>query len=121
MTLVIDAVDFGNLAPEYGYEVGYTSIDGGGGKYMLDGTMSVDELNKKAVLTIPLYPLTNDQLRSLLSVLMPEPVHLVTYDDPWIGTRSVRMIRSMPTQKSRGKGGTGNDYWTGTVLTLTEK
>lgn len=121
MTLLIDTIDFSSLAPAVGYEVTYQSIDGGQGSYMLDGSMSVDELNQKAVLSIPLYPLTDDQLKSLLMAIMPTPVHLVTYDDPWIGPRTVKMIRSMPTQKARGKGGTGNSYWTGAVLQLTEK
>ena len=120
-TLIIDTVNFTSYFTPTGYEVGYQPIDGGQGAVMLDGTTSVDELAVKTVITLPCYPLTESQLSTLLEIVMTTPTHTVQYYDPWRGVRTATFKRGVPKQKYRGKGGDNNEYWTGTVIELTEK
>ena len=87
---------------------------------MLDGSERVDELAQWAVITFPCMPLTEGQLQTLLSMVIPSPTHKLTYYDPTHGDRTIYVRRSVSTPKNRGKGADGNEYWTGIVLTFKE-
>jgi len=120
-TLIIDGVNIGAMCPQAGYTVSWDFVDGGQGDIMLDGTESVDELAQKEVITFPLLPLTPAQIKSVLSIVVPTPIHQVQYVSPHRGRIMRTMKRTLSTVKYRGQGGTGNEYWTGLVLTLRDK
>lgn len=119
--ILIDGIDYTSYFAETGYQVSYSTINGGQGGYTLAGTSIVDELDQKAVVTLPCMPLTEAQFRTILEALMPTPVHSVTYYDPLYGTRTVSMVRSVISGKYRGQGADLNEYWTGQVIKLTER
>lgn len=119
--IVIDTVDFTELFTPSGYSVWYEAIEGGQSAVMLDGTTSVDEITIKAVVSLPCWPLSDEQLQSLFSVLLAQPVHTVKYYDPHYGTRTATMKRRLPRQKYKGLNVNGVHYWTGTTVELVEK
>ena len=87
---------------------------------MLDGSTRVDELATLAVITHPCMPLTEGQLRDLLSLVLPFSTHTLNYYDPSSGQRTIRVRRSVSQPKYRGRGADGNLYWTGITLTFRE-
>ena len=109
------------MCPQAGYTVSWDFVDGGQGDIMLDGTESVDELAQKEVITFPLLPLTPAQIKQVLSIVAPTPLHQVQFISPHRGTITKTMKRTLSTVKYRGMGGTGNEYWTGLVLTMRDK
>lgn len=120
--LVVDNVNLSAFAPpEAAYTVGYVFVDGTQGGTMLSGGMTVDELKVREQVTYPLLPLTDDQISTVLALVLNNPVHTVHYYSPWKGERTIRMRREIGTLKQRGRGADGNSYWTGAALIFTEK
>lgn len=120
-TLIIDGVDISRLCPAAGYTVSYEFVDGGQGGLMMDASESVDELGQKEIITFPLLPLTEEQAKQVLDLVIPQPLHQVQYISPKDGTTQHTMRRTISQAQYRGRGGTGNQYWTGIVLTFKEK
>lgn len=118
--IYLDGVDLTQYGTQTGYSVGYTFEDGGQGGLMLDGSTRVDELATLAVITHPCMPLTEGQLRDLLSLVLPFSTHTLNYYDPSSGQRTIRVRRSVSQPKYRGRGADGNLYWTGITLTFRE-
>lgn len=119
--LVIDGVDVGAMCPRAGYTVEYDFINGGQGGLMMDGTQSVDELTQKEVVSFPLLPLTKEQAEIVLDLIVSTPLHQVRYISPRLGQVQKTMRRSVSNIQYRGFGATGNEYWTGLVITLRDK
>lgn len=121
--LVIDGtLNLSSYSPrENQYTVGYMFVDGTQGGTMLSGGMTVDELKVREQVTYPLLPLTDDQISTVLALVLNNPVHTVHYYSPWKGERTIRMRREIGTLKQRGRGADGNSYWTGAALVFTEK
>ena len=118
----IGIVDFTDAFVRVGYQVEYAKRLGKQGGMMQDGTMEEDLIDRKAVVTLPCFPLTEDQLSELLTALFDEDYPIVRYFDPWRKAyRSIRSIVDVSRQSYRGAGSDGVLYWTGTVVTLTEK
>lgn len=120
--LKIDDVDFSSYFTEIGYSVFYQPVTGPNSGQMIDGTFTEDELKLNAVVKLPCYPLTEDQLSDVLTAVLDGPYHMVYYYDPKIkATRTMEARRAVTEQKYRGRGPTGDEYWTGTVITFTER
>lgn len=120
--LTIDSNNYAPYFTEAGYEVEYLIIDGGQGGLTLSGEMEEDEIAQKAEITLPCWPLNEEQLADLLSVIYNATYHTVTYYDPKAGgTRTITARRKVSRHKYRGFGANGLEYWTGVVVTLTEK
>lgn len=120
--LIIDTNDFTPYFTEIGYQVEYASVDGGQGGLMLSGTTTADEIATKAIVTLPCYPLNEEQISDLLQIVYSGVYHTVTFYDPRAGmNRTMQARRQVSQQKYRGFGANGLEYWTGTVVTLTER
>lgn len=65
MTLYLDSVDFSSYVKNRGYTVSYRKITGPNSYTTLDGTYYEDLIAKKAVVKIPLNPMTSAQLSTL--------------------------------------------------------
>lgn len=121
-TIKINDVDFTSMFTHVGYAVGYKSIQGNNGGLMLDGSYTEDEIAQKAVILLPCMPLNSSNLSTLLSNIYGSVYPKVYYYDPKDGDyREIYTRRSETEQQFRGVGTDGKEYWTGTVITLTEK
>lgn len=120
--IVINEADYTAWFPKTGYSVGYQSIQGANAGVMLDGSYTEDEVAIKAIITLPCMPLDEKQLSELLSNIYSFPYADITYFDPKAGAeRNIEARRSVSAQKYRGFGADGKEYWTGTVVTFTER
>ena len=121
-TLIINGINVTTYLPPAGYSVGYEPVDGGQGGIMQDGTYTEDEIALKAVILIPCMPLNGTQIAALLSNVFSGKYCTVQYFDPMRNeNRQINARRSVSSQKYRGVGADNNDYWTGTVITLSER
>ena len=118
----INGVDFTNMITPVGYEVQYESVQGENGGLTLDGSYLEDEIAQKAVIKATCMPMNEDDLASLLSNIYGSKYASVYYFDPKKkGYLTITARRSVSWQKYKGKGSDGKDYWSGTVITLTEQ
>lgn len=121
-TIKINGTDFTSMFTRRGYVVRYESVHGNNGGLMLDGSTTEDELAIKAVVALPVMPLSETDVAVLLQAIYSEPYVTLQYFDPKTGAyRTALFRRSQAEQKYRGYGSDGNEYWTGPSLTLTEK
>lgn len=121
-TIKINGVDFTNMFTPYGYSVSYKKVDGGLGGIMQDATYTEDEMDIKAVINLPCMPLNDRDLASLLTAVYGDKYVQLYYYDPMAGRyKTIEARRSETSQKYRGTGSDNKNYWTGTVLTLTER
>lgn len=121
-TLKINRTDYTDYFTREGYRVSYSPVSGRNAGWMLDGTYTEDEMSLKAVITLTCWPLNETQLSTLLSEIYSYPYHEVYYFDPRAGAyRTIEARRAVSEQKYRGSGADGVQYWTGTVVTLTER
>ena len=121
-TIKINDVDFTSMFTPVGYAVGYKSIQGNNGGLMLDGSYMDDEIAHKAVISLPCMPLNSSNLSTLLSNIYGSEYPKVYYFDPKVcDYREIYTRRSETEQQFRGSGTDGKEYWTGTVIKLTER
>lgn len=121
-SLIIDGQDYSSYFTQAGYSVEYASVDGGQGGVMLNGDRVVDELMVKAVIKLPCMPLSDAQISRLLSQVYTGVYHTVRYYDSMRGVnRTISAIRDVSSQVYRGTGANGVEYWTGMVITFSEK
>lgn len=117
----INGTSYTDVFTPTGYVVSYQKRHGSNGGTMLDGSQIEDVLAVKAVVTCTCMPTNEAQLQQLLTVLANTYV-TVYYFDPRAGEyRTMTAIPSDPSQKYRGQGSNALEYWTGTVVTFTEK
>lgn len=120
-TISVNGVDYTDVFTPEGYTVSYIKRRGSNAGVMLDGSYIDDVLAIKAVVTCYCMPTNETQLQNLLTAIANEYVTLTFYD-PKAGTyRSMTCMPSEPSQKFRGTGADALEYWTGTVITFTEK
>ncbi len=84
-TLIIDGVDFSSFVNKYVYSVEYIKREGQNGGVMLDGSLTVDVLARKAVITVETNGSWDTQLSDFLAALDNDTV-VVEYTDPKTGT-----------------------------------
>lgn len=119
--IYINAEDYTDVFTPTGYTVSYIKRRGKNSMTMLDGTYIDDVLAIKAVVTCYCMPTNETQLQKLLTDIS-NPYVTVTFFDPRVKSyRIMTAIPSEPSQKFRGQGTNAIDYWTGTVITFTEK
>lgn len=118
----INGTDFTAYFTDVGYTVDYIKRTGSNGGMMQDGTITEDLIAIKAVVKLPCVPLTEDQLSTLLSAVWANDYPLLDYYDPWAKeVKSVLTVATVSQSRYRGWGTDANSYWTGTVITFTEK
>lgn len=121
-TIKINDVDFTSMFTPCGYTVKRISVKGNNGGLMLDGSYTDDELAQKSAVVLPCMPLNEDDLSVLLKSIYGSKYPKLYYYDPYEKSyREIDTRRSEAEQKYRGFGTDGKEYWTGTVITLTEK
>lgn len=79
-TLIINAVDFTAYAHKRGYSIEYESREGQNGGVLQDGTLVVDLLARKPVITWALNDLTSDKLAQLLTICEDRYVSVTYFD-----------------------------------------
>lgn len=120
-TIMLNGIDYTDLFTPTGYTVSYKKIKGKNARLMLDGSYVEDVLAIKAVVTCFCMP-TNEKRLSELLIMLSETYLQVYFFDPKLnGYRTAEMMPSDPSQKFRGRGANALDYWTGTVVQLTER
>ena len=114
-------VDFTDVFTPTGYTVSYIKRRGKNSGMMMDGSYTDDVLAVKAVVTCYCMPTNEVQLQALLEMISNTYV-IVRFFDPRVNAyRKMTAMPSEPVQKYRGQGGNALEYWTGTVITFTEK
>lgn len=86
----IDGTDITDYIAHQGVKWSRNDIDGVNAGRTISGLMIRDRVATKIRLDITCRPLKNDELRTLLNLLLPEFV-TVTYDDPMYGVVSKTM------------------------------
>lgn len=119
--IVINGINFTDLFTPTGYAVSYQKIKGKNARYMLDGSYMDDVLAVKAIVTCVCMPTSEEKLSQLLSVLSETYVYVYYFDLRQNAYRTAEMMPSDPSQQYRGTGTNALDYWTGTVVKLTER
>lgn len=118
----INGVDYTAYFPDVGYTVEYVKRTGSNGGMLQSGEMEEDLLDRKAVVTFPCVPLTDEKTSKILSAAFDDVYALLEYYDPWRRERRLIMaIVDVSEQRYRGFGSDGNPYWTGLTFTFTEK
>lgn len=121
-SMKFNGVDVTNMLTPAGYEVEYVSVQGDNGGRTKDGSYVEDEIAVKAVIKAPFIPLNESDLSALLSVIYSATYVSLYYFDPKANAyKTITARKSVSSQKYRGKGADGKEYWTGTVVTITEK
>ncbi len=120
-TIKINGIDYTDFFTPVGYSVSYKKIRGNNSGYMMDGSYTDDVRAIKAVITCICMPLDESKLSKLLTSIAETYVTVYFYD-PKVGQyRESKMMPSEPTQKFKGSSADLIDYWTGTVIQLTER
>ena len=119
--ITINRVDFSAFFCDVGYEVNYVRVQGNNGGLMQDGSTILDTIKHKAIVTLPVYPLTESQLQTLLNALSDDYVTLVYFDPKSGAYKTISAITDEPRWLYRGMGADGNSYWTNDTVTLTEQ
>lgn len=120
-TVRINGINFTDIFPETGQTVNYIKRRGNASGTMLDGSYVDDVLAVKAVWSSPCMPVSETQLQQLLTTLRNPYVELYFFDPAILAYRTMVAMPGDLSQKYRGEGTDTLDYWTGTVVTLTEK
>lgn len=122
MTFVIDGVDITPYIAYRGVKWQRSDVDAeGSGRSTLDGTLLRNRVATKRRLDVTCIPLTTEQAKLVLTLIMPEWVE-VTYTDPQIGEDVTKTMYSNNNPASfliRKPDGT--DYWDGISFPLTEQ
>lgn len=123
LPLTINGIDFKDWVDEYeGYTMGYTDREGTNAKTMLDGTKIVDRLARKNTLSVPMIPLSESQLKTLVTAIAKDYVP-VTYFD--LNLADVKTGTFIPDPISSATyvidSASGEHWFKGIRITLMEK
>ena len=120
--VIIDGVDFSADFNKYGSSVRYDPREGENGGMMLDGSMMVDILAWKAVLTLPCNDLTGDRLSALLQATLKAEISVTFLDTKLNAQRTATFINpDLSDQTLTLQTAAGVRWYNGMTLTLTEK
>jgi len=120
MTLFLDSADFSSYVKKRGYSVTYKKILGPNSFTTLDGTYHEDVIAKKAVVSVPLNPVTAVNLSTLTNAIYK--ASSATFYDPEVGADVTKSVFATLSTASvvMTKGAT--QYWgEELILTLEEK
>lgn len=118
----INGTDYTSLLPAEGYSVRYQKVEGRNAGTMLSGAYTEDVIAVKAVLTVPLLPMTEEQQSALLTSLYSDDYATVYYYDPRKANYRQAVMR-YETQDANSRGLTvgRSEYWTGQQLTFEDR
>ena len=117
----IDGTDITDYIAHQGVKWSRNDIDGVNAGRSISGLMIRDRVATKIRLDITCRPLKNDELRTLLNLLLPEFV-TVTYDDPMYGVVSKTMYaNNNPAEFLFPRPGDTVEYWDNVTFPLVER
>lgn len=120
-TIKINGIDLTSYFTPVGYNVEYKKIMGSNSGYMLDGSYTEDVLAWKTVITLPCMPLKEMSLGSLISSIYSKQYADVYFFDPYRNEyRDIVAIVEGINSRYRGVSITGDGYWSGMSIVLTE-
>ena len=118
----INYVDYTSYVTRYGYGVSYQKVQGAGGGTMLDGSTTEDVIAVKAIITVPLMPLMEDQLYEILREFRSVDYPVLYYFDPYTGDyREIETIMAEPQTQHVGMNAFNSEIWLAGTLTFTER
>lgn len=117
MTLLIDSVDYSAHLTKRGYTAAYKAVLGANSCYTLDGTYHEDVLAYKAVITVPLNPLTTAQVAALLNAC--HNCKTATYFDAKTNTTVTKNAKVTLSAAGIALNKSTAVFWGGQGLTLT--
>ena len=121
-TFKINGVDFTSYTTDGGYVSSPIKLDGGQGGMMLDGSETEDTIRVKMQITVPIMPLTANQLSTLQEALLEyDYPEVYFFDSVQKAYREAETIVSMPTPRHRGMSITGDEIWIIDPLVFREK
>ena len=111
-----------SLFTKYGYAVGYKKIRGRNGGTMLDGSTTEDIIAIKAVVTLPLMPLSEEQLNELIAdIYGGDYVTLYYFDIRTNAYIEAEFMYSEITGRHIMQNAFDTEMWLAGSLTLTER
>jgi hypothetical protein len=120
-TVKINGNDVTSWTPKTGYVVQQKSVIANT-ITMMNGETYKDEIAVKTTVTVPFIPLTDAQLKSLMTWLYAGITCQLYFYDPYRGTyRTMVANRVLKSTKFRGKGSNNVFYWTGVEVEFEEK
>lgn len=121
-TIKINGVDFTSYTTKSGYVSAPIKMDGGQGGMMLDGSETEDTIRVKMQITVPIMPLTANQLSTLQEALLEyDYPEVYFYDSVQKTYREAETIVEMPTPRHRGTSITTDEIWVIDPLVFREK
>lgn len=121
-TIKINGTDFTDYTPPTGYIVTPRYVQGGNAVTMQSGIRYEDEIARKSDVTMPLIPLTDAQMRTLMTTLNASATCSVYFFDPdRNGYRTMTAYRKVGDRKFRGKGANNTYYWTSREILFEEQ
>ena len=117
----IDGTDITDYIAHHGLKWTRNDVDGPNTGRTISGLMVRDRVATKIRLDITCRPLKNDELRTLLNLLLPEFVQ-VTYDDPMYGVVTKTMYaNNNPAEFLFPRPGDTVEYWDNVTFPLVER
>ncbi len=95
-TLIVDGVNYSTFLAMYGYTVGYNKIIGPNTCTTLDGKTHDDIIAEKAVVTVSLRPLNEDNLSIVLNAQSKKSVVVTYFDTKTQADRATNMKVTTP-------------------------
>jgi hypothetical protein len=95
-TLIVDGVNYSAFLAKYGYTVGYNKIIGPNTCTTLDGKTHEDIIAEKAVVTVSLRPLNEDNLSIVLNAQSKKSVVVTYFDTKTKADRATNMKVTTP-------------------------
>lgn len=114
-------VDYTSAFTPTGYTVSYIKRRGPNSGDMEDGTHVDDVRATKAVVTCFCMPANETVISNLLTLISETYLQVYFYDPKIKAYRTMIAMPSEPSQRYRGEAASSVEYWTGTVITFTEK
>jgi hypothetical protein len=117
----INDVSVTDLTPPVGYTVKRRSVTGGNTVTMQNGQSYRDIIAWKSDVEVPFMPLTDAQLKTLMTNIKSDLTCALYFFDPDLGKyRTMTAYPTIDKRKFRGKGVNNSYYWTGVTLTFEE-
>lgn len=118
----VNGVDFTSYTTDGGYVSSPIKLDGGQGGMMLDGSETEDTIRVKMQITVPIMPLTANQLSTLQQALLEyDYPELYFFDSVQKTYREAETIVALPVPHHAGKSITGDEIWIIDPLVFREK
>ena len=121
--LTYKGTDISSFYPASGYSVAYQKRIGNNSFVSINGVETEDVVAVKAIVTVPIMPLTSARAAQLNALLFSGDTHgnLVYFDPAANDYRTIDAIPSEASGKYAGVGADGKDYWVFDAIEFRER